>query len=521
MISILLATAALAMPQDPGPALRSLAARSDGIAVPQEIGRSLGDRPIWALVIARPADTPPERRPGILIAAGADGGHRLGTDLALWQAEKLVTDAASDDSTRALLERCVVYIVPQINPDGPALERTGNSRALDLDRDGARDEDGTDDLDGNGVITQMRWRDPEGEWIVDPDESRVMRKADRDKGERGEFKLAVEAADSDGDTQRAEDHGQGTQICRNFAHRHDEFDRATGPYPMSEPSTRAFADFVFGHRNIVVAFAYDRDDNLLAKPKSDKPKPRVQLKGVLEGDVKWLDRAGELYREKTEREGKTRARMDGSLWAWLHFQAGIPTLATDVWRVPEPTGKDKEADKNGDRARLAHCDAVSNGFVAWKQAKHEELGEVEIGGFVQGADWKLLAVAEREPLFAAHHEFALAIADRLPRVRLDGVEAKPLEGGAFEIEAAVVNDGEWPALTAGAVRSRRFSRPRVKLELGEATLVAGTPDQRTRNLEGLGDRQTFHWIVMGAAGTTVVVHLTSDPAGRDRVEVKL
>src|SRR5690606_2194634 len=140
----------------------------------------------------------------------------------------------------------------------------------------------------------MRWPDPDGEWLVDPDDARLVREADTRNGERGDRRVAVEALDADGDGERGEDDAQGVHVHRSFPHHYAEFDRRTGAFPTSEPETRALADFVFGHRNLVMAFVWDADDNLLATPKTDKPKDRTQLGGVLEADVPIYTAVGEL-----------------------------------------------------------------------------------------------------------------------------------------------------------------------------------------------------------------------------------
>jgi len=57
------------------------------------------------------------------------------------------------------------------------------------DNDGQVDEDGPEDLDGNGLITMMRVKSPEGRWLIDPEEPRLMRPADPKKGEKGEYLL--------------------------------------------------------------------------------------------------------------------------------------------------------------------------------------------------------------------------------------------------------------------------------------------------------------------------------------------
>ncbi len=348
-----------------------------------------------------------------------------------------------------------------------------------------------------------------------------MRKADASKGERGEFMLAIEAKDSDDDEARGEDGGQGVQIDRNFAHRFDEFDRATGPFPVSEPETRALAEFVFGHRHIALAFVYGKDNNLLGKVSTDKPKPRVQLEGYLEEDKEMFEQAGELYAELSGREGDGNPRHDGSLWSWLYFQTGTTTFANDVWRVPTPSGKDDEDQPSAEAARLEHCDSVGKGFLAWSEFDHPQLGKVELGGFVQGRDWELMPPELRGVSFGKQHEFFLAMVARLPETHIVSFTKKPLPGGAFEIEAAIENSGRWPTLSAQAQRTRRFSLPRLTLHLGGADLLAGEEKQRSENLKALGGRQSFKWIVSGSAGLKIRLELDIDPFGSESKEVTL
>lgn len=56
---------------------------------------------------------------------------------------------------------------------------------MDLDRDGAKDEDGYEDLNGGGVITMMRVTDPTGAWVPDNEVPELLRKAESGKGGTG------------------------------------------------------------------------------------------------------------------------------------------------------------------------------------------------------------------------------------------------------------------------------------------------------------------------------------------------
>lgn len=520
LIPSLLLLASAAVPQDVGAEARALVERSGGRAAVTELGRSRGDRPIHLLTLAETEGTPLAERPALLVVAGSHGQHRLGTELALHHAARLLDQ--DDAATQRLLRECVVYIVPQLNPDGPALGRSGNARALDLDRDGARDEDPHDDLDGDGKIAQMRWRAPDGDHRIDADEPRLMRPAEREDGERGEFRLAVEGLDNDGDDATDEDAAQGIQLHRSFSHDFAEHDRDNGPVALGEPEARALADFVFAHRHLAMAFVYGPDDTLRSTPKTDAGSRRVPLTGILTDDQSLYEQVGALYRDKAGAHGKGKAhdRHDGSVWSWLYCDVGIPAFASDVWRLPPPDPKSDDA-KTEAQVRLTAA-AAQGAFVPWREVQHPTLGAVEIGGFVQQHDSALMPEDARDAVFAAHHDLLLEVAAWRARCALVDVEVEARGEGIYQLRATVENQGRLAALAAISVKCRRFSTPQLRLELPEgAQLVAGTDRHRLRNLEGLGGRQELQWLVAAPAGTQLTLTLTSDFAGRARQEVTL
>ena len=86
----------------------------------------------------------------------------------------------------AVGDEVVVLVVPTINPDGraafidspntPSSPRSGVA-PRDDDGDGLFDEDDLDDLNGDGHITMMRRRDPNGRWLVSREDPRLMIRA--------------------------------------------------------------------------------------------------------------------------------------------------------------------------------------------------------------------------------------------------------------------------------------------------------------------------------------------------------
>jgi hypothetical protein len=252
--------------------LQSLAAANKASVKLESLGKTLEKRDIWMVQIANPGGAPAAERPGILIAANFEGDHVFGSELALYIADFLAK-GGSNPSVKQRLDNFVYYIVPRVNPDGAEAmgaplkwARRTNARPYDDDNDGRTDEDGPEDLNKDGVVTVMRVKDPNGAYIVDPEEPRLMRRADPKKGEKGEYAVSWEGIDNDGDGFINEDGPGGVNINRNFMHEYPYFKPEAGQYMVSEAETRAMLEFMVSHRNIGAILTFGESDNLVTAP---------------------------------------------------------------------------------------------------------------------------------------------------------------------------------------------------------------------------------------------------------------
>jgi len=252
-------------------ALKTLATAYPSLATLVSIGKSAEGRDIWAIEIANTSGTPVDQRPGLLIAANFEGDHVVGSELAVYLADYLLTSYATDAAVKQRLDNHVFYIVPRVNPDGAELMfapvKTGrrtNGTKFDADNDGRIDEDGPEDLNKDGFITVMRVKDPKGPYMMHPDDARLMKRADPAKGETGGYAIYWEGTDKDGDGFIAEDGPGGTDINRNFMHQYPYYQTDSGRYMVSESETRAMLDYVLKHRNIAAMLTFGESDNLIS-----------------------------------------------------------------------------------------------------------------------------------------------------------------------------------------------------------------------------------------------------------------
>jgi hypothetical protein len=254
-------------------ALRELARTHAKLAKVVEVARSREGRTVWAIEIANPAGTPVAERPALMIAANFEGDQLIGSQLALYIAEHLLTGYGTDPDIKARLDSHAFYIIPRANPDGAEAmfgavksARKTNAAKNDADNDGRLDEDGPDDLNKDGFISVMRVKDPRGPYMIHPEDPRLLKRADPVRGEAGGYSVYWEGIDNDGDGFINEDGPGGVDLNRNFQHQYPYYTADAGPHMISEPEARGIMDYVIARRNIAAILTFGESDNLIAPP---------------------------------------------------------------------------------------------------------------------------------------------------------------------------------------------------------------------------------------------------------------
>jgi len=365
-----------------------------------EIGSSLGGKLItgWRVGSTEPDELGrgPDDRPALLIVAGLDGRHDFGSRVAISIVDRLVTDHPE------LLGKYTVYVVPDLNPDNDAMfDRPGTPRAefgraprsADADRDGRYDEDPADDLNGDGVITMMRVKNPapgtglRPTLVLDPEEPRLLREPDADKGEIAEYAVLIEGIDNDGDGAFNEDGiagsaGGGVDLDRNFPSLWPEYADGAGPHALSEPETRRLVEWMMTRDNIVCALAYTPSDNILNTPATGKyAKDGREPTGIEDGDKNTYERVQTLFKETTNQTGAPKGEWDGSFTQFAYAQFGVWSFATPAWVRPDLVKKAAaEGEDEADDAPAADVPKGDGGFDV--EAERKALQEQGAPGFI-------------------------------------------------------------------------------------------------------------------------------------------
>ncbi|MFW5952182.1 MAG: M14 family metallopeptidase [Gemmatimonadota bacterium] len=560
--------------------LRRLSSAHRASATLVSIGETREGRDIWALEVAAPGAVAASERPALLVVGTLEGDRVIGSELALYLAEHLLTAGETDAAVREQLERHAFYIVPRLNPDGAErmfarvrADGAVNATPRDGDVDGRVDEDGPEDLNGDGLITLMRVPEPGGPFMVHPDEPRLMKRADASRGEAGSYRLYVEGVDSDGDGFFNEDGPGGVDLDRNFQHAYPYYAADAGPHMVSERETRALMDYVLAHRNIAAVLTFGGSDNLVGDlgARGEAPgaaplemltfvgaeleearevgmveRPRSRWGGgqqdrasgrrsgrqpattVAEADREYYRTIAERYRELTGIEAVANTRAPaGAFHDFAYFQFGVPGFSTPGWGIDAPSDAPGRRGGRGtgeaaDARMLAWMDAAGiDGFVAWEPFDHPELGPVEIGGFRPYATTNPPADRLAE-LGASHAEFALYLASLFPAVRIAETDVTAHGGGLYEVAAVIENRGYLPTALAQGVTARAVAPVMVQLGIEPDALITG--DAKTSflpSLDGSGSRESYSWLVRGRRGQELELKVVSQKAGSETATLTL
>jgi hypothetical protein len=525
-------------------ALRQLATRAGARGELVTVATSPGGRAIRALRLGA------ANRPALLVIGGAHGPQLVASSIVMAAAERHL--AAGADST-------TIWFLPRLNPDAAEAmfaampwARTANEGRRDDDRDRATDEDGAEDLNGDGVIAQLRLADPNGAWVADSAEPRLLRRADAAKGEVGRWTVVSEGRDDDGDGDYNEDGPGGVDVNRNFAYDYPHHGREAGGYPFEAPEARGLAEFLMAHEEVAALYVIGPQDNLL-RPWENRPnagimnpdtRERAQegtsaggpLNSILRADQATFADIGRRFQDITDlTRAPTSAALGGDVVSWGYFHFGRWSFGSRGWWVPEAprdtsaraAGGGRSGGTSGGTTGGTDPLAEERNALKWFEANGvdafapwtavtlggRERRSGEVGGFRPGALLNPPAGAELDSTLARQSRFIAALAAMLPRLALHEARSERLGDGVYRVTLELANQGALPTATSLAGRLRIPRRVRLDVDLGGATLLAGDRTQLLGPIDGGGRTTTLRWTVAAPAGTTLRFTAGSPSAG--------
>jgi murein tripeptide amidase MpaA len=545
-------------------ALKGFAEHYPQLATLESIGKSYEGRDIWLITLTNSSTGAAETKPAMYIDGNHHAGEVMGAMTALYTVQHLLNRYGEESKLTRLLDRRTFYIVPRVSPDGAELYLTTPELLRSSVRPWPYDEpqDGLipRDVDGDGRITQMRLADPHGEWKVSTKDPRIMtRRAPHEFG--GEYyRLYTEGLieNYDGYVIEEAPPKYGLDFNRNYGSgtwKGEHRQKGAGPYPLSEPETRAIARFISEHKNIAGAMSYHTTGGVILRASCTKPDKELnQL------DLRQYRELGDIGKEFTgypcvsifEEFTVDKARPSvGSFLDFTYGEKGILTFATELWDLQQRAGiprrtlekrmQLKPEQREDDAVKLLQWvdDNLEpgQGFYEWTEFDHPQLGTVELGGF----DVKYLRQNPPEKLLQQECEknmqFTLAHAAALPELRFKTVEVEAPSEDIRVIRAVIENVGYQPSYVTARAKETETNRPiEVELELSpEAALVAGDQTIEIDELTGrvqasgrfyaqnsaFGREKKLEWVVQLSEPTELTIRIDSQRAGKPVHTVEL
>jgi hypothetical protein len=501
------------------------------LAKVRSLTKTTGGKDIWQITIGS-GNT--ETKPGIVIVGGTEGNHILGTELAIGFAENLLQGSATD-SIKALLNKTTFYIFPNLSPDAMEqyfaslqYERQGNATTTDDDRDGKINEDGFDDLDGNGKITWLRVESPIGDYRTHPDDPRILVKADVAKGEKGKYLIYSEGIDNDKDGTFNEDGEGGVWFNKNFSFKHPSFTPGSGEFAVSENETRALADYLFELFNVYAVMSFGSNNNL-SMPYAFNAMATTQtiVSGWLQPDVRTDSMVADLYNKTVNmKDAPKTTPAGGDFLSWAYYHYGRYSFGTPGWWVPKTkpdSTKNEKAftveDAAANYLRWAGQQGITNTYTEWKTIQHPDFPnqKVEAGGIdpfvLITPPYKMVA-----DLVKKNTQFLVKLAGHQPEVDIINVKTEKT-GGLTRITADIINKGAMASHSKLGERTYWVKRINVRVNTsGNQSVISGKKIQVLNSLEGYSSQQ-LTWLIKGSGKVTL--EAGSPTTGSKTVDITL
>jgi hypothetical protein len=538
-----------------------LAAAYPGLMRYEVIGHSVENREMRVYTLNNAATGKDTEKPAMWIDGNVHGNEIQGAEATLYATWYVLENYASNREVTDLLDQSAFYILPMVNPDGRAhwFENAHNAHSsrtgyqpYDDDRDGLFDEDGPDDLDGDGEITQMRKLVPgHGTHRLDPDDPRIMVPVPpNDKGIRGDWiLLGEEGIDNDGDGLVNEDPPGGYDMNRAWPSmwQPEYVQDGAGPYPLKWPETTCIAHFLLAHPNVAALQSFHNAGGMILRG------PGAEAYGEYErDDVRTFDEIGRdgekmlpFYRYMVI--WKDLYSVFGGFTTWGYEGLGIISFTNELWSnealYPDKAknvdpgrnffGSNSEKDKHFFDDKLL----MSSGFVPWHPYDHPLYGKIEIGGWKKDVGrvpptFMIEEMIHRNALFCLKH------AREMPAVAIEDTVVTDLGDGMKAIDVVFRNKRAIPTRTAqssvhkiGTPDLYEIAGNKVDVLAGgfrtdqfrpEAIQLAEREPQRLVREQGIPGRGEVRvrWLVKGK-GTEVTVSFHSEKAKAATLVVKI
>jgi Zinc carboxypeptidase len=465
-----------------------------------EVGKSYEGRPVLQMTVTNKKTGKDTDKPAAFFEGGRHSGEVTSSECVLWLAQYLLLHYGTDPEVTHLLDTKTIYLKPVNNPDGhnlylnTAQSNRSTVRPEDNDSDGLLDEDAPEDLDNDGMILTMRWKDEKkGNLIPDPIDStgRIMKRVPAGKGI---YLSSSEGIDNDSDGRINEDGIGGLDLHRNYPENWRPETEQTGrgytqggsgEFPLSETETRAVVDFLMSHPNISVVNSMDTSVPMHLRPPSTSPSEER----MYPEDLAWYKifddigrkitgykKAGDVFNDYGNGNPLFGHGPDFGYWYY-----GAIWYGDEIWNGARFKDYNNDGDTNQlDMLRWDDEENDGAGFIEWKPARHPVYGDIETGGFNLKFFSQNPPAKHLEPWVKNEALFNIEMVKHLPEVDWTKVETKRIkayktDSADYQFKIGIINRGKLPTALKQAYLVKIVREDRIELEFDTTGSVKGKP----------------------------------------------
>ncbi len=450
--------------------------------------------------------------PTLLIVGGLEGNELTSTEICMDLVKYIATNYDKNEKLQQLLRRVNLSIIPQANPEAqetyftkPVYHRKTNTRSTDDDLDGIISEDPFNDLNGDGIIAMMRVEDLQGKWIAHQDYP-VMKKWTSEDSLKVKYSLYSEGFDDDGDGQINEDPTGGVVINSNFPYNFNFSDQSAGTYALSQQESKAIADYIFDHQNIVMVYSFTNNNNLTqlwpaTKKKSDEYSQNVRKQGDIKKIFAEDHPVFKTISEKYKTHFSSRQYFDdgqsaGNFPEWVYYHTGRISLTTPAWRFAmDPNDSTRSDNKDVELYKWLQRTGQGENFLDWQKTDHPDFSgqTVEIGGFHPYCRNNAPEDSLTQ-LFEAYRPFVFSLCEMLPRIDIPEVKTTKLHDHLYRVEVFIKNNGQLPTTAEVGTKMKWIPKIRVNMDKN-VEIISGHKFFLIDKLEGNGEVKKLTWLI--------------------------
>lgn len=512
------------------------------------------NRNVYAMTITNKKTGAALDKPAFHIDGNTHAGEVTGSMAAMHAIDVLLTGYGEDKVITKILDRMTIYVVPRISPDGaetylttPYSIRSVN-RVHNPENGGIRSED----LDGDGVIRMMRIPTPYGAWKKDKDDSSIMAKRDPGDADGDFYDIYVEgnfeAFDGDENLKEKKE-DWSLDFNRNYPYGWFPENRqaGAGKYPLSNPETKAMADWIIEHPNIGGVSTNHTSGGIILYPPGTRPSAAVSEK-----DINQFIEIANMGKEELGYEPlniydsfiSDPANYDsGAFDDWCYQSQGIVAYTVELWDLAKRVGvplvwnaRNKESAQD-ELKRFVACmkwvkENAPEYYEDWKPFHHETFGDIEIGGFNFKFSQQNPPESFLNGVLEQMTRFMIRFAQSIPRLTIDTLTSEKVSDDIYKVTAIVGNLGYLPTNLTEEAKNLNISKE-VEVTISGGKVISGLEKTKIGNLEGYGStstgtnfygnistdynakaRKKLTWVVQAKSGTEITVSCAQEKSGK-------